>query len=38
MPSTEAITDKVCRGLGSPDSGKLDDHWDIRNHGLEGLL
>jgi hypothetical protein len=38
MPSAEAITNEVCRGLGSSDSEKLEVHLDIRNHGLEGLL
>jgi hypothetical protein len=38
MPSAEAITYEVCRGLGSSDSEKLEVHLDIRNHGLEGSL
>ncbi|KAF8539857.1 hypothetical protein BDD12DRAFT_881571 [Trichophaea hybrida] len=38
MPSTEAITDEVCRGLGSSESEKLEVHIDIRNHGFEGLF
>jgi hypothetical protein len=39
MLSAEAITDEVCRGIGSSgsDSEKLEVHMDIRNHGLEGL-